>query len=75
MPTTHFLPGSARGQSPARVGKKSVQLWQSERHTHLKLRLSFDGIEDDFELLKRQNKIRFCHIAHPVSGFDQIVSA
>ena len=32
---THFLPGSARGQSPARVGKYSVQLWQSERHTQM----------------------------------------
>ena len=29
----HNLPGSARGQSPARVGKYSVQLWKSERHT------------------------------------------
>ena len=31
----HFLPGSACGQSPARVGKMPVQLWQSERHTQM----------------------------------------
>ncbi len=29
-----FLPGNARGQSPARVGKYSVLLWQCERHTY-----------------------------------------
>lgn len=31
---SHFLQGSARGQSPARADKYSVQLWQSERHIH-----------------------------------------
>ena len=29
----HNLPGSDRGQSPAKCGKTSVQLWQSERYT------------------------------------------
>ena len=29
-----FLPGSARGQSAARCGKKFVQLWQSELYIH-----------------------------------------
>ena len=30
----HTLPGSARGQSAESVGKKSVQLWQSELYIH-----------------------------------------
>jgi len=33
----HNLPGIARGQSSARCGKKSVQVWQIERDIHIGL--------------------------------------
>ena len=47
----HILLGNARGQSAARCGKSSVQLWQSERYiqqvSHV---IQNIGLPDDYSI-------------------------